>query len=464
MGSYRAKEVDVPKDAPFKNDALDRKPLVDFLSPLVTRVGGPFVLALDSPWGTGKTTVVRMLRTVLENDGFQCLYFNAWQADYTTDPLVALVSAVDQVKLNGKAAAAFKSHMDAVKRLTSLVAKRGAVFATKALTAGILDLDEEIEKAAEELAGEVVDDVVKAFQKEKELLAKFRAELEKAVSNLPSGGKKETLIMFVDELDRCRPTFAVELLERTKHLFDVHGICFILSVDRSQLEASIKAVYGDIDATEYLRRFIDLDYRLPAPSTRPFIEMLLKDSSLSDAFAQRTHPDLAYDKKNFVDYFLSLSVVTSMSLRAIERSIVRLKIVMDQTPIDHYLYPELVALLIALRMKNPSLFNEIGLGRAGRDEIVDYLHSLSGAASLFTGRSMIILEAYLIAADGNEKRRTAMLDSLDAARKNAGLTEEARNRAAELFELHSHIVRKLYHGIPSLERLVSRVEMTAGVQ
>ena len=96
---YRLPELEVSSDNPFQHDALERKPLVEFLASLIGRLEGPFVLALDSPWGTGKTTIVKMLQAKLAMDQFQCVYFNAWKVDYVTDPLVALVSALDDIHL-----------------------------------------------------------------------------------------------------------------------------------------------------------------------------------------------------------------------------------------------------------------------------------------------------------------------------------------------------------------------------
>lgn len=65
---FRLEEIEVPEDNPFKNDALKRQPVVEFLRDLIKQLEGPFVLALDSPWGTGKTTVVRMLRSALKKE------------------------------------------------------------------------------------------------------------------------------------------------------------------------------------------------------------------------------------------------------------------------------------------------------------------------------------------------------------------------------------------------------------
>ena len=84
------------------------------------------------------------------------------------------------------------------------------------------------------------------------------------------------VIILVDELDRCRPIYAIELLERVKHLFDTEGIVFVLGVDRKQLSHSVKALYGaTFDAAGYLRRFIDIDYKLPLPQPGDFCSHLL---------------------------------------------------------------------------------------------------------------------------------------------------------------------------------------------
>ena len=87
----------------------------------------------------------------------------------------------------------------------------------------------------------------------------FSSLLEKAVGAIQPEDSSKPLLFFIDELDRCRPTFAIEMLERIKHLFDVKNMVFVLSIDKKQLEAITAAVYGErIDASEYLRRFIDL--------------------------------------------------------------------------------------------------------------------------------------------------------------------------------------------------------------
>ena len=290
--------------------------MVEFLVNLIGRLEGPFVLALDSPWGTGKTTIVRMLQAKLTGEQFQCIYFNAWKVDYVTDPLVALVSALDDIHLTDAGAeSVFRGHLKTAKKITSAVAKRAVVAGVKAATLGMLNIEEDLEKMASDAAGEVAGDLVEAFQKEKQALERFRSEVEKAVNQLKATGKKETLVFFIGELDRCRPTFAIEMLERIKHLFDVPHIVFVLSVDKSQLEASTAAVYGEkINAPESLRRFIDLEYGIPMVETKKFTKTLLTRFELDAEFSKRIGTQTRYDKDEFIDVFTELADVHSMSL------------------------------------------------------------------------------------------------------------------------------------------------------
>jgi hypothetical protein len=463
--TYRLPDLEISPDDPFRHDALDRKPIVEFLAALISRTGGPFVLALDSPWGSGKTTIVRMLEAELKRQSFQSVYFNAWQVDYVTDPLVALVSSIDQIELaDEQAASSFKDHLKVVRKVTTLVAKRGAVAAAKAVTAGMLDLEAEIEKAAAEFSGNVVSDLVDSFQKEKELLSKFRSELEAAVAQLSNSGKKPTLVFFIDELDRCRPTFAIELLERIKHLFDVPNITFVLSLDKKQLEASTAAVYGQgIDAPEYLRRFIDLEYGIPRSKAKKFTENLFARFGLDGIFAERNHPELQYERGNFLDVFTELADVMSMSLRARERCMTRLRVVMDQTPRDNYLEPILIALLIVLRSNRNELFDSLCTGQAGPKDVMSYLASFPGGMDLVASRSGQLIEAFLISSDENENRRAARVVELKALAENESTAQQNRDAAKELLNFIQHAQRSM-HRSPRFRFAARKVDLSAGLK
>jgi len=464
--AYRATELVVPADAPFANDRLERKDAVEFVAGLIKRAGGPFVIALDGPWGTGKSTFVRMLDAHLTEEKFQCVNFNAWEVDYVTDPLVAMVSAIDQITVAGQGAATFKEHLKTVRKVTALVAKRGAVAALKAVTVGALNLDAEVEAATAEFAAESFSDVVASFQKEKELLVQFRSELEQAIRQLPENGKQETLVFFVDELDRCRPTFAVELLERVKHLFSLQNMIFVLAIDKSQLEASVAAIYGNkINAAEYLRRFIDIDFSIPQVQGTKFIEGLITSFKLDELFAKRTHAELASDRSQFTQFFTLLADVFQLSLRARERCFTRMRLVIEQTPTDHYLDPILVALLVILRAKEPQIYAALVGGELSANDVMQHLMGRPNGRALVESRPGLMLEAYLMAADPNRNRVTDRQIELKkiVEGQSADTDTAAQRRAVDLTEMCRRVPGPMRDGV-SLSTIVRKIDLAANVQ
>ncbi len=438
---FRLSELDIPSVDPFRNDALERKPVVELLAGLLHKFNGPFVLALDSPWGTGKTTLVRMLKVKLEQENFQCVYFNAWQTDFVDDPLVALVSELDGLHLaEGVAKSTFQKHIGAAKKITTAVAKRGLIAGVKAATLGGLDLDEEFEAIAADVSGGLAGDAIEFFQKERAALKKLREELEAAVAQLKAAGKRESLVFFIDELDRCRPTFAIELLERIKHLFDLSNIVFVLSVDKQQLSASVASVYGEkSDTQEYLRRFFDLEFGIPKISSKRHTKVVLTQFGLDEVFARRKG-ELQNDQSNFIDYFSALADVFQLSLRARERCITMLAVVMQQTPENHYLDAILVSYLIVLRAKQPDSFNALCSGTLSAEAAMESLKVLPGGMELVADHPGVLIESYLLAGDPNTDRVNSHFKKLeDFWKANEGEPYE-RSRVGQMLSFRNRIV------------------------
>ena len=144
--------------------------------------------------------------------------------------------------------------------MAKLVTKVGV----KVGTAGVLDLDkvnlgDYTEDTILDLAGKLGEFSIKEIVASKSIRTKFKEVMSEYQKE---NGKK--IIFFIDELDRCRPTFAIELLEVIKHLFNIDNCIFIISIDKEQLSHSVSTIYGqNMDTIGYLRRFFDLDYRLP---------------------------------------------------------------------------------------------------------------------------------------------------------------------------------------------------------
>ena len=125
----------------------------------------------------------------------------------------------------------------------------------------------EIATGVSEISADVIEKKIENYGVEKDALKKFKESLEKLAAKVREE-QKFPLTIIVDELDRCRPDFALGLLERIKHLFDVKGVAFVLLVNRSKIESYIQTVYGNADAEAYLLKFGNLFVDLPRQQSK----------------------------------------------------------------------------------------------------------------------------------------------------------------------------------------------------
>lgn len=143
-------EIEIPEDDPFKHDLLERKEPAEVITTVLRSVDGPCVLAVDAPWGAGKTTFLRMLSHHLRNQEFPVIEFNAWETDFAGDPFVALSEELT-AGLRAYAAATQGDGFDRVKlyklrQVATDVLRRAAPGAIRVATAGILDVSPLLEK------------------------------------------------------------------------------------------------------------------------------------------------------------------------------------------------------------------------------------------------------------------------------------------------------------------------------
>lgn len=255
----------------FSQDLLGRKQIASNLTNIIKKNQNLSVLAIDSGWGTGKTTFINMWRDMIINDkdsegeliynnDFETMYFNAWENDYISEPLVSLLCELNtQIKTkDGKVKTFFDSAMNKGKTYGKIGAQIGLRYLTKGVLNSV-DWNKNLEDGLQDLSNKIGEAVIKNVSSAKNARKELKEQLKEFQEKI---GKK--VIVFIDELDRCRPTFAIELLETIKHIFNLDNYIFVISLDKEQLSHSIKTLYGQgMNATGYLRRFFDLEYVLP---------------------------------------------------------------------------------------------------------------------------------------------------------------------------------------------------------
>lgn len=271
--------------AAWEGDLLERAEVAEFLQNLLESDDSIKVINIDSPWGTGKTFFLENWKTQLEQDR-GVVYFNAWTKDYTGDPFVSLVAALkDQltnqrgvdVELEKSLEGFVDKASKAIAATTPIIFKFAAKGLAKKLTGFDADgADEAFHVATNDVAEAAIKSMIESSAKEQQVVEDFTQALEKLVievASFKSEDESAPVYILIDELDRCRPTYAIELLERVKHFFNVPGCRFVIATDTKQLAHSVKAVYGSgFDSVEYLKRFFDVEFSLDNKNTRLWIK------------------------------------------------------------------------------------------------------------------------------------------------------------------------------------------------
>lgn len=363
------RQIEIDENDPFKNDLLDRKKEISNLTSIVLNFNDPLVLALNAPWGAGKTTFVKLWQAHLKLEGKHSICFNAWETDFADDPLIVLVSEFDKWLKSTNNDPIITKWSKGIKHAFPGVVKRTAVVGTKLATLGAFDISAEYESILADFAEKIAGDLLENFNKQKKSLENFKGLVAEALDALPDGQKN--LVIFIDELDRCRPTYAIELLERIKHLFKIERLVFVLSTDKTELAHSIRAVYGnDFNGTKYLDRFIELDYSLKKADPEKYVQTLLESLKIETIFNSRHYKhEFAY----LINCILILAKALELKPREINALLVRVRLTILSIPKDEqHEVPLLVALLV-LRGNNKELYEKYVSNPSVADQVVTYL-------------------------------------------------------------------------------------------
>ena len=258
------------------NDPLGRFQELSQFVELLNSIEDSCTIALDGDWGSGKTFFIKQVQMIIDayngkldktyatniqekfgdiNRVSQItVYYDAWENDGEADPLLSIlyeiITTFDYDIKNF-------SRNDASQIPMTLLKSISEMLTTKFF--GVSSKD-----TIEKLSSTNPFDQIRNNKDLKEKISTFLQEVK-----IERGNK---LIIFVDELDRCNPTYAVKTLERIKHYFSSPDIIFVLAVNLSELQNTIKQYYGNsFNAYQYLDRFFDLRLDLNSIDINRFI-------------------------------------------------------------------------------------------------------------------------------------------------------------------------------------------------
>lgn len=338
-------------DEPFHNDLFSRENLAKRLTDCINRLPSGGVIAIDAPWGEGKSWFGQHWHNKLKADGYRTAFINAFERDYVEEPFVMLVSEL-LASLDASEKSKLKKSGIAVVRAITPFAVKSAINAVAQLATGTTNfsekVDEQLEKAGDAIAAgaeKLLSKQIEDYEKSKIAVSGFR----KTLGDLAATQEKP-IIVFVDELDRCKPEFAVKLIERVKHFFEMPKVVFVLLLNRDQLCKAIKGVYGgEIDADRYLSKFIHLSLALPKLHDKPHTGL-----NANTIYCQLMIERFGLTHGRFAEYMGAWANLFGMSLRDIERAVGLLSLADVHSDIANWL-----AWPIALKITDPAVFSKI---------------------------------------------------------------------------------------------------------
>lgn len=339
------------------------------LSRLVEDISEPMVIAVDAPWGAGKSVFLKCWvgAHTQENQGkARTVYFDAFKHDFMDDPLIGLTGTINErLGESGSEAKLWRKAKEAASKLALPAIRMGLAIGTAgtseyagavvdaALAAG----SSELQKASEQFWRKE-DGKRSAMQGFREALLELAAE--------------QKLVIVVDELDRCRPDYALTLLEVIKHFFDVPNVHFVLGVNMKELANSVRARYGaGTQADRYLQKFVTLSMPLVPPRSQRNPSGLLRQHF--EYTCEKLDLSARWQANWLHDYLRLVDHHAGLSLRDVEK-IATLAAVTPEPSQKREVNPHLYAGLLILQVASPSAVEHARQRRLREEDVFQVFH------------------------------------------------------------------------------------------
>lgn len=341
-----------------KHDQLGRASLGKQLSELVEKIEEPLVIALNSSWGNGKTHFLKCWvgAHTVENDGnAKTIYFDAFKNDFLDDPLIALTDAIIQRKSPDKNSS---KAIETLKKSAPKLARVAVRVVAAVATAGASEIVGNVADSALNSANSEIDKISENFWKKEDSKRRAMVDFEKALIALTKNedGEDQKIVIVIDELDRCRPDYALSVLETMKHFFQIPNVHFILGVNLHELKNSARARYGaGVNADIYLHKFINTYLEIPNNTVTSNNQLAPLEYY---SYVSRT---LGFKNKMMLTclrLLKEIGEVENISLRAIERLVGDLILLPGEIESRFAVYQELVICIKIMEIISPNLFQK----------------------------------------------------------------------------------------------------------
>lgn len=384
------------------NDITGRnKNIISFIDLLNKCKNDTWTIAIDGKWGTGKTFFVKQCKYILDHlkdektldakikdkisnkittkPNYKTIYFDSWKNDNEIDPLVSLTKCI----MSANKKTNVKIIIDKIAPLLDTILKVSAMFQSN-----IKELKD-------------IKSILQINDTRSEI-EKLNDEFDKLIGN------DKHLIIFIDELDRCRPSYAVNLLERIQHCFTNDKITFVFSVNLAELSKTVRKFYGnDFNGDGYLQRFFDIVLPIPEPNLTnyyKYTEQLNDKKDVFDEYCKSVAKYFNFSLRELNRYYLRVSLIKSNAIKLIkspQKSYWNDEISELLYDITHFIITfHIEPYLIALKMIDGDKYNEF-INGSNDNNITEFLYDAPYIGKIINGDKISgIREIYEIVFNG----------------------------------------------------------------
>ncbi|HFK3990069.1 TPA: P-loop NTPase fold protein [Citrobacter freundii] len=342
-------------------DTLDRKKYAKYLYETCAARGekSSLVVNINAEWGAGKTYFTKRLAKTIKNR-HPTIYIDAWKEDFSEDPLLTVFSSIKE-QLTGQSDKFTTLINSTIENIGPLL-KTATPVIIEGLVKKFTGIDS-ASKLGKDLSSKLLE-IHSEKSKKIEAIRKGIARWVEFIERKDCIDKELPIFIVIDELDRCRPSYAISLLEITKHIFNIPGVVFIIATDTDQLQHSIKVIYGNnFSASHYLSRFFDRRFLLPSPNIKNLLITRTGEQIASDFLSWKFQclllpPSFIGFITNCASIFQSLKINIRDTIKIYDRLIDLLLIT------DKKIDPNLILILMALNFKENEVYARIKKGES----------------------------------------------------------------------------------------------------
>jgi len=432
-------------------------------------VDGSYVLSLNSEFGSGKSTFFEMWADKLKSSDntFEVVYINALESDFQGDPLLAIVSCLLNLLQSTVDSKDIKTIKETAGKLGKFALSIGNDVVQRFTGVDVMKAGQYAESKDGIAKPGIGHACFELYQERHNLFEKLKGLLRDLAHK-----SEHCILIIVDELDRCRPNYAIEFLETIKHFFDINGLIFVIGVDKIQLASSAKVLFGQqLVFDEYYRKFAHRDVSLPVKSqamTEHFCRKLVGEYLSEEALGRKNRFLYAKHDRYSTDYIVELCIAFSLNARQIHELFRITAHVLSTTKKSdsHLLWGWQIGtfFMTALSIKNRDFYDQIGSRKISLSEFRTFLKELvlfnEGEHHAFWWAELLYLGAFSDQPLDKLEQEFEKLGVWDASDKEKGAFQKELSSFDRAFSSwgreHDPVFPKIYEKLEGLRTFAEK--------